>query len=229
MQLENVVPWGRNLKEYKEMGLFSDADRELKILGCGDGPASVNRELTQMGVDITSIDPIYQFTKEQIQTRVEKTSNVVAEQLRKNSDDFVWKNIKDVEELVKLRLSAMKSFLEDYTEGKKERRYQHQELPSLTFKDEEFDLAWSSHFLFLYSEHFNEEFHLNAIKEMLRVAKEVRIFPLLDLSNTRSAHLDSVFIYLQKNGYTYEIVKSEYEFQKGAFEILKIEKEAFKS
>ncbi len=222
MKLENVVPWGRNLKEYKEMGLFSDADKGKKILGCGDGPASVNKELTQMGVDITSIDPIYQFTKEQIVQRIDETSSVVSEQLRLNSDDFVWKNIRDVDELVSLRLHAMEEFLEDYEVGKKQGRYQHRELPKLNFKDNAFDLAWSSHFLFLYSEHFNEEFHKQAITEMSRVAKEVRIFPLLDLKNKRSRHLDAILKYFEEHDYAYEIIQSNYEFQKGASEGLKI-------
>ena len=222
MQLKNVVPWGRNLREYKEMGLFSDADRDKKILGCGDGPASVNKELTNIGVRITSIDPIYQFSKEQIQKRVEETSQIVSEQLRKNRTDFVWKNITNVEALIGLRLEAMDSFLQDYTDGKQQGRYQHQELPKLNFKDNEFDLAWSSHFLFLYSEYFDEEFHKQAIAEMLRVAKEVRIFPLLDLQNQSSKHLDAVLKYLKEHDYTYEITKSDYEFQKGATEVLKI-------
>ena len=222
MKLENVVPWGRNLKEYKEMGLFSDNDKNKKILGCGDGPASVNKNLTQMGVDITSIDPIYQFTKEQITQRIDATSSVISEQLRLHSEDFVWKNIKDVDELISLRLHAMEEFLDDYELGKKEGRYQHQELPTLTFKDKAFDLAWSSHFLFLYSEHFDGQFHIDAIKEMLRVAKEVRIFPLLDLKNNLSKHLDLVLQYLEKNGYFYEIIQSNYEFQRGATEVLKI-------
>ena len=222
MQLENVVPWGRNLQEYKEMGLFDDTDSNKKILGCGDGPASVNRELTKIGVDVTSIDPVYQFSKEQIQMRVKETSTILSEQLRKNSTDFVWKSIPDVETLIELRLEAMDNFLQDYTGGKEQGRYQHQELPKLHFKDREFDLAWSSHFLFLYSEHFDEKFHKQAIVEMLRVAKEVRIFPLLDLKNQRSKHLDAVLKYLKEHDYTYEITKSDYEFQKGANEVLKI-------
>ena len=222
MQLENVVPWGRNLREYKEMGLFRDVDKDKKILGCGDGPASVNNELTNIGVHLISIDPIYQFSKEQIQQRVQETAKVVSEQLRKNRDDFVWKNISDVETLIQLRLEAMDSFLQDYTEGKKRGRYQHQELSKLNFKDKEFDLAWSSHFLFLYSEHFDEEFHTQAIVAMLRVAKEVRIFPVLDLQNQRSKHLDAVLKYLKENDYSYEIIKSDYEFQKGANELLRI-------
>jgi len=222
MKLENVVPWGRNLSEYKAMGLYTDADKHKKILGCGDGPASVNVELTHMGIDITSIDPIYQFTEEQIVQRIDETSSVVSEQLRLNSDDFVWKNIKDVDELISLRLNAMKEFLEDYKIGKEQERYQHQELPKLNFNDKDFDLAWSSHFLFLYSEYFDEEFHKRAILEMLRVAKVVRIFPLLDLENNKSKHLNAVLKYLQENNYTFEIIQSNYEFQRGAKEVLKI-------
>jgi hypothetical protein len=222
MKLEHVVPWGRNLQEYKEMGLYSDADREKKILGCGDGPASVNAELTQEGVKIVSIDPIYQFSKEQIQQRVEATSKVVSEQLRKNSSDFVWKNIKDVETLIRLRLKAMERFLDDYEVGKSAQRYRYEELPNIPFTDDTFDLAWSSHFLFLYSEHFDFEFHKRAVFEMLRVAKEVRIFPILDLNNSVSKHLNSLLVLLKESGYCYEIQKSRYEFQKGAFEMLKI-------
>jgi hypothetical protein len=222
MKLENVVPWGRNLEEYKAMRLYSDADRNKKILGCGDGPASVNKTLTQMDIDIISIDPVYEFTKKQIQKRVKETSSVVSEQLRKNSDDFVWKNIQDVDTLISLRLEAMDEFLEDYEAGKKSGRYQHQELPELSFEDNTFDLAWSSHFLFLYSEHFDLDFHKNAVLEMLRVAKEVRIFPLLDLHNNKSKHLEPLLALLKENNYSYEIQKSEYEFQKGAFEMLLI-------
>jgi hypothetical protein len=222
MKLKNVVPWGRNLQEYGEMGLYSDADRDKKILGCGDGPASVNAELAKIGVDIISIDPIYRFSKEQIQQRVKTTSVVVSEQLIKNRDDFVWKNIANVDKLITLRLQAMSVFLADYKAGKNIRRYRYEELPKLSFQDGEFDLAWSSHFIFLYSEHFDLVFHKKAVLEMLRVAKEVRIFPLLDLSNNKSPHLEPLLSFLRENRYNCEIRESDYEFQKGAFEMLKI-------
>ena len=153
---------------------------------------------------------------------MQETTQVVSAQLRKNRDDFVWKNIPDVETLIQLRLVAMDNFLQDYKNGKEQGRYQYQELPKLNFKDKEFDLTLSSHFLFSYSEHFDEEFHKKAIAEMLRVAKEVRVFPLLDLQNNKSKHLRVVLEYLEENGYSYEIIKSNYEFQKGAFEMLKI-------
>ena len=186
MKLENVVPWGRNLSEYKSMFLLSSEDLESKILGCGDGPSSFNYEATLQGTDITSIDPIYQFTKKEIGARIDATSSVVSEQLKKNQDDFVWKKIKSVDELVDIRLGAMSNFIKDYENGKNKKRYIYNELPKLSFKDSSFDLVLSSHFLFLYSEHFDLEFHINSIFEMCRVSKkEVRIFPLLDLKNQK--------------------------------------------
>ena len=47
LKLENVVPWGRNLDEYKNMYLLSEQDLQSKILGCGDGPSSFNFEVTK--------------------------------------------------------------------------------------------------------------------------------------------------------------------------------------
>ena len=63
-QLDSVVPWGRNTDEYFSMFHLSDKDKNLKIAGFGDGPASFNYEATKSGYSITSFDPIYQFTKE---------------------------------------------------------------------------------------------------------------------------------------------------------------------
>jgi len=128
VKLENVVPWGRNLEEYKKMFLLSQKDlQSKKILGCGDGPSSFNFEVTQLQGDITSIDPIYQFTKDEIQSRIDETSSVVSKQLKQNKNDFVWKNIKSVDELINIRLTAMSNFINDYENGKNEKRYIHQE------------------------------------------------------------------------------------------------------
>ena len=67
MKLEEVVPWGRNLTEYQLMFDLSEQDLNSKILGCGDGPASFNAEMTEIGHSVVSIDPVYQFSAEQIE------------------------------------------------------------------------------------------------------------------------------------------------------------------
>ena len=62
MKLNEVVPWVRNLEEYKLMFNLSPKELNSKILGCGDGPASFNTEMTEMGCPIISVDPIYKFS-----------------------------------------------------------------------------------------------------------------------------------------------------------------------
>ena len=74
----------------------------------------------------------------------------------------------------------------------------------------------------MYSEHLDFEFHLSAILEMLRVADEVRIFPLMTLNNVYSPHIKKVQEALEQKGYKSEIIQTEYEFQKGANEMLKV-------
>ncbi len=82
--LDQVVPWGRNLGEYRSMFSLTNQDLEQKILGCADGPASVNAELYQPGKKYVSLDPIYQFSAQQIRERIDATAPVIAEQLEKS-------------------------------------------------------------------------------------------------------------------------------------------------
>ncbi|HEY9657850.1 MAG TPA: SAM-dependent methyltransferase, partial [Allocoleopsis sp.] len=88
--------------------------------------------------------------------------------------------------------------------------------------DQSYDLALCSHFLFLYSEHHDLNFHQAAIAEMLRVSQEVRIFPLLTLMLERSPHLDPILQTLHNQGYQVEIQRVPYEFQKRGNEMLRI-------
>jgi len=95
-------------------------------------------------------------------------------------------------------------------------------LPNLPFENKQFDLALSSHFLFLYTDNLSLEFHIEAIDEMLRVAREVRIFPLLDLNGVRSLYVDEVINKYSEIGYSVNEVIVDYEFQKGGNTMLKI-------
>lgn len=224
--LNKVVPWGRSYQEYLAMFALSDADLQLRILGCGDGPASFNAELTQRGGNIISIDPIYQFDTAQINNRIAETYAIVLEQLRQNQQDYLWETIPSVENLGEIRMAAMQLFLQDYETGKNSGRYLAGELPSLPFANAQFDLALSSHFLFLYSEHLSAEFHLQALQEMLRVATEVRVFPLVTLTGKGSPHLEFVLKALKNQGFQTQIQQVAYQFQRGANEMLIIKAEA---
>lgn len=218
--LDQVVPWGRAFDEYCKMFNLSPADLKGKILGCGDGPASFNAEATAKGHSVVSADPIYAFSAEEIETRIESTRVKVMEQTRANRDAFVWNNFKTPDELEQCRLSAMHAFLNDFRSSGATNRYVRAELPKLPFESKTFDLALVSHLLFLYSEQMDFNFHLSSILELLRVANEVRIFPLTDLRGHPSKHLEPIVSALIEKGIKCKTIKVGYEFQRGANQML---------
>ena len=59
---ENVVPWGRSYEEYLRMFDLRPDDLKGRILGCADGPASFNSELTRRGGRVISADPLYELS-----------------------------------------------------------------------------------------------------------------------------------------------------------------------
>ena len=187
------------------MFALTDDDLGLRIVGCGDGPASFNSEATHRGTEVISCDPIYRYDVEQLRGRIASTYDEVMDQTRRNADEFVWNAIRSIEELGNVRMAAMKNFLDDYPTGKTEGRYIDAELPSLPFGDASFDLALCSHFLFLYTTQLGEAFHQAAIREMCRVAVEVRIFPLLALGATPSPIVERAVEGFGGNGFNVSI------------------------
>jgi hypothetical protein len=219
---EEAVPWGRSFDEYCRMFDLTSEDLGRTILGCADGPASFNAEMFAKGNPVVSCDPIYQFTREQIRTRIGATYDTVIGQTRDNKDKFVWDVIPSVEDLGRRRLSAMNIFLKDYEEGLAQGRYVPAELPDLPFHAQSFDLALCSHFLFFFGDHLSLGFHKNAVDELGRVAREVRLFPLLTYNSEPSPLVMAVVEHVQRTGHTASIRKVPYEFQRGGNMMLTI-------
>ncbi len=226
MKLENVAPWGRSLREYELMFALTPEDRTARILGCGDGPASFNAELTASGGNVISVDPLYVFKGSQISQRFDETVDTIVSQMLASPKRWNWDFHYDMDGLVKNRRNALNGFLADFDEGLEQGRYRVGELPSLEFGDAEFDLALCSHFLFLYSDQFSEEFHMQSVLELLRVAREVRIFPLLNLAQELSPHLDTVQHAALSRGCECTIESVDYGMQVGGREMLRIKRES---
>ncbi|MGK7904751.1 MAG: SAM-dependent methyltransferase [Hormoscilla sp.] len=226
LKLDNVVPWGRSRAEYLRMFDITIAELELnlKILDCGGGPASFNAEMTQQGYNkVISCDLVYQFSAEEIAQRIQETYSAIVEGLKADRDKYVWQGeIASPTQLGEVRMAAMQQFLADFPEGKKLGRYVTAELPVLPFDKGQFDLALCSHLLFLYSDQLDAAFHFHAILELCRVAREVRLFPLLDMSGEPSPHLSDVIRELKKQGYHVETRQVDYEFQRGGNQMLRI-------
>ncbi len=224
MKLDTVVPWGRSLTEYQRMFALSDADLEQSILDCGGGPASFNAELTARSGRVVSCDPLYQFSAEAIASRVQTTYETIVAGLHEHRDRFVWGEIATPEALGQARLASMERFLTDLPAGLAAGRYTTDALPALPFADRQFDLALCSHLLFTYSDQFSREFHQAALAELSRVAREVRVFPVLENFTGRvSPHLEPVVAQLQVQGDRVELCTVPYEFQRGGNQMLRVQ------
>jgi SAM-dependent methyltransferase len=219
---ESVVPWGRSYDEYLRMFDLRPADLEGRILGCADGPASFNGELTRRGGRVVSVDPLYELSADEIARRIEETRDEVIGQTRREQHRFVWNTIRSVDELARLRMAAMQTFLDDYESGRNDGRYLAAGLPDLPFENGAFDLALSSHFLFLYTEQLSLDFHRAGLLELCRVAREVRVFPLLDVNADLSHHLEPILNAFADGELDARIETVPYEFQRGGDQMLRI-------
>lgn len=219
---DSVVPWGRSFEEYRDMFALTGEDLDRSILGCGDGPAAFNAAMHRAGKRVVSVDPLYHLDAAAIARRIEETFPTVMAQTRDNADRFVWTAVRDLEHLGALRMAAMREFLADFPAGQREGRYVAAGVPDLPFADGRFDLCLVSHFLFLYSANLSLDFHLRAIDALLRVAGEVRIFPVLDCDARRSPHLDAVLDHFGRTGYRLAERRVAYEFQRGGHTMLQI-------
>jgi hypothetical protein len=204
------------------MFALTEQDLNLRIIGCADGPAGFNAHMFKLGRRMVSCDPLYQLTATEIKTHIDEIYDDIIGQTRQNRDQFVWTFIKSTEELGHIRMTAMRTFLADYDQGKRAGRYVAAELPDLPFEASSFDLALCSHFLFLYSDNLSLAFHLEAIEAMCRVAKEARIFPLLTYNAEPSLFAEPVVEKLIRDGYQVSTEDVAYEFQRGGNKMLRV-------
>ncbi len=223
IKIDGVFPWGRSQIEYRRMFALTDGEMDWRILGCGDGPAAFNAGMSRARKRVVSVDPLYRFSGDEIRQRIKATHGVMVDRARQSAERFVWSDsIRSPEHMGKVRMRAMAAFLADFDRGKRQGRYLPFSLPMLDLPDGSFDLAVCSHFLFLYSAELPETFHLESIVEMLRLAREVRIFPLLDLEGHPSCHAPPVIAALQKRGVDVSVERVDYEFQRDGNQMMRV-------
>ncbi|GJL66675.1 MAG: SAM-dependent methyltransferase [Nitrospirales bacterium] len=221
IKLAQVVPFGRSLGEYQAMFALSPHDRSKRILGVGDGPASFNAEMTALGHGVVSVDPLYELTGQDIQRQFEAVVDGIMAQVISTPADWVWTYHASPAALRANRIAALETFLADYDLGKFQQRYVIGELPKISqLPNMSFDLALCSHFLFLYADQFNLEFHQAALMDMLHMAPEVRVFPLMTLQGQRSAYVEPLRRYVREQGCEVGIQPVRYELQRGGNEML---------
>ena len=219
---QDIVPWGRSFDEYLDMFNLSEDNLARDIVGVGDGPASFNFWMHQRGTPIVSVDPIYRYAEVELHQRIQETYDDVIAQAHQNRDKFVWTHISSVDELAEIRMQAMEAFCGDFETGKQQGRYIDASLPNLPFPDGHFDLVLSAHLLFFYSANKDLAFHLDAVRELLRIGSEVRIFPIVDVNSNPSPFLSPVIDELEKNEVACSVERVPYHFQKTGNQMLRL-------
>lgn len=220
LNLENIVITGRTFEEYSAFfGIDLEYLRGKKVLDCPSGASSFVATLKQESIQAKGVDILYNFDKKSIKQQGIKS-------IEKIYKDTSWMDVykmdfyKTKENHRFHRESALREFVDDYND----RDYIFAKLPNLPFENNSFDILLSSHLLFVYDDRLDFDFHKNSIAEMLRVAKEVRIFPLVDFKNSRVDEEKnfSPFVYKILEEFQCEIIETDFEFQPRANRYLKI-------
>lgn len=221
-EVEGFALIGRTFTEYAHMfDLDPAALAGRSVLDCPSGVGGFVAAARERGIPATGADVVYGRSLEYLERRCEEDYERVAAQLPEKKELFEWEFYGSIERRCRLLRRAYEAFLDDYTEHSG--RYVPAMLPELPFASNAFSVVLSAHFLFLYSDRLDYEFHLASLRELARVAaEEVRVFPLAGLDTELYGDLDAISRDLARDGFTVERVGVPFEFQTGANEMLRI-------
>lgn len=214
----------RSFEEYIIMfDLDLDGLKNKNLLDCAAGASSFTANMTKKGFSVKAVDLLYDKEPQFLKKKCENHLKILVESLSKIENHFKWDFFKNLNELKKHRIQAQNEFIDDYKKFRNI-KYIKSNLNSLPFHDNSFSLTLCSHLLFIYDHRLNYSFHVDVIKEMIRVSNEIRIYPLVKHEKNKSEFVIQVIDDLKKFA-DFEIVEVDYEFRKGGNEMLKITKQ----
>ena len=221
-KLDDIVLIGRTFAEYHSLFALDNTNADDVILDAAAGVSSFCAEANAAGFHVTASDQIYRFAAETIAAQCANDLDTVLDKLPDVADMYVWETIPDLPRLKTERQRAYTIFINDFRRHG-HNRYVPTTYPRSAFKDNQFTLTLVSHFLFLYDEHLNYDFHKATIQELLRItSREIRLFPLVNLRYQQSRFVTQIINDPDFASHTFEIVRVDYEFLKGGNEMLVI-------
>ncbi|MEV8374083.1 class I SAM-dependent methyltransferase [Kribbella sp. NPDC056861] len=206
----------RSYQEYAAM--FDLSELPGSVLDCCAGGSSFTAEAAARGVDAVAVDPAYALPAAELLDTVRRSLPDSAQIVDEHASSFTWSWYGDPARKDDLRIEAADRFLQDVAVAPD--RYVAGSLPMLPFEDGRFDLVLCSHLLFTWADQYGRDWHLAALRELIRVSRdEVRIFPLVQQGAGEPVDylpelLDAV------RPVRSEIRKVPYEFQVGADKML---------
>jgi hypothetical protein len=213
-----VLVTSRSYAEYEAM--FDLKELPDSVLDCSGGGSSFTAEAAARGVDAIAVDPAYELAPAELVDTVRRSLPAGNGIVDEHQGSFVWHWYGEPARRDEMRIEAADRFLQDVSTAPE--RYVPGRLPELPFPDRRFELVLCSHLLFTWADTFDRDWHLAALRELIRVAdSEVRIFPLvIQGAGEPVPFLPDILTEL--DDVTCEIRKVPYEFQVGANEMLVI-------
>jgi ubiquinone/menaquinone biosynthesis C-methylase UbiE len=221
LQLDRVVLLGRTFEEYRRYFLL-EPNRLVgkRVLDVAGGVSSFCAEANELGIKVTSFDPIYSLPAEGIMQRSDPDLESVYRSIG-SAPTYRWGYYKNPDYMRELRKRASTIFLVDYKAHPE--HYVAGELPKLPFADAEFDLTLVSYFLFAYQDRLNYEFHRDSILEIMRVTRgEARIYPTVTFEAEPSEHLPMLRLDPALERFQFTQIETDFEFLVNSNSFLKI-------
>ncbi len=197
--------------------------KNKSILNCPGGPSTATKELLHLGNNSVAVDPMYVKTQKELQEISLKNFELIKAKHEEKKKQFSDYSLSDeaFDRLVNVMKKTFAVFIEDYEEHKKKGHYIVASLPNLPFKDNQFDICWSTNLLFIYShkkygggavfDSLSYQWHVESILEILRVSKEVYIVPVskryTDESFIHHDFLSPMLTLLQEKNFSFNITK----------------------
>lgn len=220
--MRKLVLWGQGVDEYREMFGLTPDEMRSRILEYGCGPSALNYQQTLESSQVVSCDPLFVLDKDTLASKSKMIFAEMADEVKKQQNQFDFTRSGTLENLLADRQKGMNQFFADYEKGKEDGRYLGVDDYHLPFPDFSFDFALSTHYLFADLDNQTVDFHLTVIRELARVAQEVRIFPLIDREGKSSELLGPVLLGLQQDKYGVEVREVPYHLFKTGNAMLRV-------
>jgi SAM-dependent methyltransferase len=206
----------RSYAEYEAM--FDLTELPGSVLDCCAGGAGFTAEAAARGADAIAVDPAYELPAAELVDTVRRSLPATAGIIDEHAGSFVWNWYGTPTRKDEMRIEAADRFLQDVSIAPE--RYVPGSLPELPFEDRRFDLVLCSHLLFTWADKYDRDWHLAALRELVRVSRsEVRVFPLVQQgAGEPVAYLPELLTELTE--VTAEIRTVPYEFQVNADKML---------
>src|SRR3990167_5695332 len=176
MEIETISTpnWIYDFSDYQQMYDLTQIDFSKTILDFSAGISSFNAQASVRGMKVISADPAYHLSEKEMHTHARTLLHQTISQLEADPARLQNQSASLCQKIESLWEKTEKSFLQDYATGKSEGRYQSIKLPPFPYSTHQFQLALCTDYIF-YHALSREKAHA-ILKELARVAEEVRIF-----------------------------------------------------